>query len=161
MQCTHSNQLADVGMLQINKAEAKRYEEENITIMSMIISSSHSYIYYIFLKFYTRSGVFLLLTALYTNKARFFRARSFCIAKSNANRNSHGLLKYLRSINSYLKSSNAGQHRTKWTSVSTAERHNGHFNSSTLWSLYILIYAHTLCICLNVTLCRVQHRLMF
>ena len=38
MQCTHSNQLADVGMLQMNKAEAKRYEEENITIMSMIIS---------------------------------------------------------------------------------------------------------------------------
>ena len=42
MQCTHSNQLADVGMLQMNKAEAKRYEQENITIMSMIISSSHS-----------------------------------------------------------------------------------------------------------------------
>ena len=40
-------------MLQMNKAEAKRYEEKNITIMSMIISSSHSYIYYIFLKFYT------------------------------------------------------------------------------------------------------------
>ena len=56
MQCTHSNQLADVGMLQMNKAEAKRYEEENITIMSMIISSSHSYIYYIFLKFYTIQG---------------------------------------------------------------------------------------------------------
>ena len=37
----------------MNKAEAKRYEEENITIMSMIISLSHSYIYYIFLKFYT------------------------------------------------------------------------------------------------------------
>ena len=45
MQCTHSNQLADVGMLQKNKAKAKRYGEENITIMSMIISSSHSYIY--------------------------------------------------------------------------------------------------------------------
>ena len=58
MQCTHSNQLADVGMLQMNKAEAKRYEEENITIMSMIISSSHSYIYYIFLKFYTIAGFF-------------------------------------------------------------------------------------------------------
>ena len=51
-------QFADVGMLQMNKAEAKRYVEENITIaeakryveenitiMSMIISSSHSYIY--------------------------------------------------------------------------------------------------------------------
>ena len=72
------------------------------------------------------SRVFLLLNALYTNKARVFRARSFCVAKSNASRNSHGLLKYLGSINSYhsLKSSNAGQHRTKWTSLSTAERHN-------------------------------------
>ncbi len=78
------------------------------------------------------SRVFLLQNALYTNKARFFRARSFCVAKSNANRNSHGLLKYLGSINSYLKSSNAGQHRTKWTSLSTADRHNGHFKSSTL-----------------------------
>ena len=45
MQCTHSIQFADGGMLQMNKAEAKRYVEENITIMSMIISSSHSYIY--------------------------------------------------------------------------------------------------------------------
>ena len=44
-------------MLQKNKAEAKRYGEENITIMSMIISSSHSYIYHIFLKFYTIAGV--------------------------------------------------------------------------------------------------------
>ena len=59
------------------------------------------------------SRVFLLMNALYTNKARFFRARSFCVAKSNANRNSHGLLKYLGSINSYLKSSNAGQHKKK------------------------------------------------
>ena len=48
MQCTHSIQFADVGMLQMNKAETKRYVEENITIMSMIISSSHSYIYHIF-----------------------------------------------------------------------------------------------------------------
>ena len=47
MQCTHSIQFADVGMLQMNKAEAKRYVEENITIMSMIVSSSHSYIYII------------------------------------------------------------------------------------------------------------------
>ena len=30
MQCTHSNQFPDVGMLQMNKAEAKRYVEENI-----------------------------------------------------------------------------------------------------------------------------------
>ena len=64
------------------------------------------------------------MNALYTNKARFF---FFCVAKSNANQNSHGLLKYLGSINSYLKSSNAGQHRTKWTSLSTADRHNGPF----------------------------------
>ena len=132
MQCTHSNQSVDVGMLQMNKTEAKRYVEENITIMSMIISSSHSYIYHIFLRFYTIAVFFLLLNALYTNKARFFKARPFCVAKSNANRNSHGLLKYLGSINSYLKSSNAGQHRTKWTSLSTADRHNGHFKSSTL-----------------------------
>ena len=122
MQCTHSNQLADVGMLQMNKAEAKRYEEENITIVSMIISSSHSYIYISYLlQVLHSSRVFLLLNALYTNKARFFRASSFCVAKSNANRNSHGLLKHLGSINSYLKSSNEGQHRTKWTSLSTAD----------------------------------------
>ena len=118
-------------------AEARRYVEENITILSMIISSSHSYIFpylylynlYIYLHIYIisfqvlhNSRVFLLLNVLYTNKARFFRARSFCVAKSNANQNSHGLLKYLGSINSYLKSSNAGQHRTKWTSLSTADR---------------------------------------
>ena len=117
----------------MNKGEAKRYEEENITIMSMIISSSHSFIYISYLPQVLHSSmVFLLQNALYTNKARFFRARSFCVAKSNANRNSHGLLKYLGSINSYLKSSNAGQHKTKWTSLSTADRHNGHFKSSTL-----------------------------
>ena len=133
MQCTHSNQFADVGMLQMNKAEAKHYVEENIAIMSMIISSSHSYIYISYLlQVLHNSRVFLLLNALYTNKARFFRARSFSVAKSNASRNSHGLLKYLGSINSYLKSSKAGQHRTKWTSLSTADRHNGYFKSSTL-----------------------------
>ena len=58
MQCTHSIQFADVGMLQMNKAEAKRFVEENITIMSMIISSSHSYIYDIFFKFYTIAWFF-------------------------------------------------------------------------------------------------------
>ena len=62
MQCTHSIQFADVGMLQMNKAEAKRYVEENITIMSMIISSSHSFYiyisYHIFFKFYTIAGFF-------------------------------------------------------------------------------------------------------
>ena len=116
MECTHSNQFADVRMLQMKKAEAKRYVEENITIMSMIISSSHSYIYIsCLLQVLHSSRVFLLLNALYTNKTRFFRARSFCVAKSNANQNSHGLLKYLGSVNSYLKSSNAEQHRTKWT----------------------------------------------
>ena len=117
MQCTHSIQFADVGMLQMNKAEAKRYVEENITIMSMIISSSHSYIYiYI-------SYLFQVLhnSRVFSSVECFLRARSFCVAKSNANRNSHGLLKYLGSINSYLKSSNEGQHRTKWTSLSTAD----------------------------------------
>ena len=114
----------------MNKAEAKRYAEQNITIMSMIISSSHSCIY--LPQVLHNSRVFLLLNALYTNKARFFRARSICVAKSDVNRNSHGLLKYLGSIKSYLKSSNAGQHRTKWISLSTADRHNGHFKSSTL-----------------------------
>ena len=108
MQCTHSNQFADVGMLQMTKAEAKLYVEENITMTSMVISSSHSYIYHIFFKFYTVAGFFLLLNTLYTNKARCFRGRSLCVAKSNANRNSHGLLKYLGSVNSYFKSSNAG-----------------------------------------------------
>ena len=60
MECTHGNQFADVRMLQMNKAEAKRYVEENITIMSMIISSSHSYIYIfrVFFKFYTVAGFF-------------------------------------------------------------------------------------------------------
>ena len=74
MQCTHSNQLADVGMLQMNKAEAKRYEEENITIMSMIISSSHSYIYHIFLKFYTIAG-FFFCRMLYTQTKQDFSGR--------------------------------------------------------------------------------------
>ena len=121
--------VADVGMLQMNKAEVKRYVKGNIIIMSMF--SSFLYISYL-PQVLHNSRIFLLLNALYTNKARFFRARSFCVAKSSASRNSHGLLKYLGSINSYLKSSNAGQHRTKWTSLSTADRHNGHFKSSTL-----------------------------
>ena len=94
----------------MNKAEAKRYVKGNITIIFMIISSSPSYIYIYLLQVLHDSRVFLLLNALHTNKTRFFRARAFCVAKSNANRNSHGLLKYLGSINSYLKSSNAGQH---------------------------------------------------
>ena len=70
MQGTHSIQFADVGMLQMNKAEAKHYVEENITIMSMIISSSHSYIYisYLFQVLHS-SKVSLLLNTLYTNKA--------------------------------------------------------------------------------------------
>ena len=69
MQCTHSNQLADVGMLQMNKAEAKRYVEGNIIIMSMIISSSHSYIYILYLpQVLHNSRVFLLQNALYTKQ---------------------------------------------------------------------------------------------
>ena len=81
--------IADVGMLQMNKVEAKRYVDGNITIIFMVISSSPSYIH--LLQVLLSSRDFLLLNALYTNKARFFRARSFCVAKSNANRNSHGL----------------------------------------------------------------------
>ena len=64
----------------MNKAEAKRYVEENITIIFTIISSSSSYIY--LFQVLHNSKVFLLLNALYTNKARFFRARSFGVAKS-------------------------------------------------------------------------------
>jgi len=80
MQYTHSIQFADVGMLQMNKTEAKRYVEENITIMFMIISSSHSYIYISYLlQVLHSSRVFLLLNALYTNRARFFRAFILCI----------------------------------------------------------------------------------
>ena len=93
--------IADVGMLQMNKAEVKRYVEGNITIIFMIISSS-PYIYIYLLQVLHSSRVFLLLNALCTNKARFFRARSFCVAKSKTSRNSHGLLKYLVSVNSYL-----------------------------------------------------------
>ena len=65
MQCTHNIQFADVGMLQMNKAEAKRYAEENITILSMIISSSHSYIYHFFFKFYTIAELFLFYFLFY------------------------------------------------------------------------------------------------
>ena len=65
-----------------------------------------------------------MLNALYTDKEKPFRARSFCVAKSNANRNSHVLLKYLCFINSFIKSSNAGQHRTNWIPLSTGrDRH--------------------------------------
>ena len=62
MQCTHSIQSASVGMLQMNKAEAKRYVEENITIIFMII------IYIYFLQVLHKSRVFLMLNALYTNE---------------------------------------------------------------------------------------------
>ena len=67
-------------MLEMNKAEVKRYIEENITVLSMIISSSHSYISYLFQVLHN-SRVFLLLNALYTNKEKYFRARSFCVEK--------------------------------------------------------------------------------
>ena len=63
----------------MNKAEVKRYVEENITVLSMIISSSLSYIY--LFQFLHNSKVFLLLNALYTNKAKKFRARSLCVEK--------------------------------------------------------------------------------
>ena len=49
----------------MNKAEAKRYVEGNITIIFMIISSSPSYIY--LLQVLHSSRVFLPLNALYTN----------------------------------------------------------------------------------------------
>ena len=40
IQCTHDIQVADaVGMLQLNKAEAKLYAEENVMIIFLIISS--------------------------------------------------------------------------------------------------------------------------
>ena len=48
----------------MNKAEAKCYEEENITIIFMIISSSPSYI----LQVLHNSRVFLLLNALDTKQ---------------------------------------------------------------------------------------------
>ena len=62
--------IADVGMLQMNKAEAKRYVRGNITISSMIISSS-PYIY--LLQVLHSSGVFLLLKALYTKQSKIFQ----------------------------------------------------------------------------------------
>ena len=46
--------------------------------------------------------MFLLLNALYTNEEKHFGEHSFCVAKSNANRNSHVLLKYLRFTNSFF-----------------------------------------------------------
>ena len=54
--------IADVGMLQMNKAEAKRYVKGNITIIFMIISSSPSYI--CLLQVLHSSKVLLLLNAL-------------------------------------------------------------------------------------------------
>ena len=39
IQCTHGIQVADVGMLQLNKMEAKLYAEENVMIAFLIISS--------------------------------------------------------------------------------------------------------------------------
>ena len=47
------------------QAEEKRYVEENITILSMIISSSHSDVYYIFFKFYTIAELFLFYFLFY------------------------------------------------------------------------------------------------
>ena len=39
IQCTHDFQVADVGMLQLNKAEAKLYAEEIVMVTFLIISS--------------------------------------------------------------------------------------------------------------------------
>ena len=73
----------------MNKVKVKSYAEENIIIKFLIIHNVHlSY------------------------KARDFKAHSFSVAKSNGSPNLHGLLKYFGSINPYLKSSGAGQHRT-------------------------------------------------
>ena len=58
----------------MNKAEAKRHVEENITVSSMIISSSHSYIYHIFLKFYTIAG-FFFCRMIYTQTKQDFSGR--------------------------------------------------------------------------------------
>ena len=70
----------------MNKAEAKPYalEEKNSSILD--------YYFIMYVSVLHDSKVFLLLNALYTSKTIFFRARSFCVAKSNANRNSHGLM---------------------------------------------------------------------
>ena len=80
----------------MNKAEPKHYEEAKFDIIKhLIISSLCTF------EFFTRVLFFLFFKSsndafLYRNKARFFfRVRSFCVAKSSANRNSHGLLKYL------------------------------------------------------------------
>ena len=55
----------------MNKAEAKRYVEENITIMSMIISSSHYYIYYVISSSSsTQLQVFFILSAECLSKTR-------------------------------------------------------------------------------------------
>ena len=84
IQCTHNIQVADVGMLQMSKAEAKPYVEENSYNYTFLLRSSasscisHNYL----LQVLHDSKAFLLLNALYTNKARFFRARSFCVAFS-------------------------------------------------------------------------------
>ena len=60
MQHTHSIQLANDGKLQMNKAEVKRYVQENIIITFLIISSSPSYRSHIFFKFYTITVCFFL-----------------------------------------------------------------------------------------------------
>ena len=68
-------------------------------------------------------------------QSKIFQGVFILCSESNANKNSHGFLKYVGSISSYLKSSNVGLQRTKWTLLSTADRHNGHFKSSTLQTL--------------------------
>ena len=56
------------------QAEAKRYLEENITILPMIISSSHSYVYHILFKFCTIAG-FFFCWMLYTQTKQDFSGR--------------------------------------------------------------------------------------
>ena len=55
----------------MNKAEAKRYVED-ITIMSMIISSSHSYIYIISFSSSTQSQVFSSVECFIHKQSKIF-----------------------------------------------------------------------------------------
>ena len=59
---------------------------------------------------------FIFCGMLYTETKQDFSGRVHIVfQESNVNRNSFVLLKYFGSINLYRKSSDAGQHRTKWT----------------------------------------------
>ena len=67
MQCTHSIQFADVGMLQMNKAESKPHAEENNYYDNFLDSSSYNSVSYP-LQILHDSRIFLVLNASYTNK---------------------------------------------------------------------------------------------